>query len=120
METADSCFRLRFVRRRRLILISPRRRLRRRQLILVSAPNFGFRLRGDEQTRRRKSLSLRTLANRATLPQKWPPPPRNVAGSCELNERSRLFLVAEWLERRAVLPRCPTNAISPAVLGDEG
>ena len=28
------------------------------------------------------------VANRATLPQKWPPPPWNVAGPCELTEMS--------------------------------
>ena len=29
------------------------------------------------------------LANRVTLPQKWPPPPRNVAHSCELTEMTK-------------------------------
>ena len=29
------------------------------------------------------------VANRATLPQKWPPPPRNVADSCELTEMTK-------------------------------
>ena len=37
------------------------------------------------------------VANRATLPQKWPPPPWNVADSCELVVTNNfLFLVAEW------------------------
>ena len=43
------------------------------------------------------------VANRVTLPQKWPPPPRNVADLCELTAtiepRCRLFLVVEWLKR---------------------
>ena len=30
------------------------------------------------------------VANRATVPQKWPPPPRNVADSCELTETTKL------------------------------
>ena len=45
------------------------------------------------------------VANRATLPQKWPPPPWNVAGSREwtqrLNQRSRLSLMAERFTVRA-------------------
>jgi len=29
------------------------------------------------------------VANRATLPQKWPPPPRNVANLCELTATTK-------------------------------
>ena len=39
------------------------------------------------------------VANRATLPQKWPPTPRNVADSCELTATTRGQLRAVVLER---------------------
>ena len=43
---------------------------------------------------------LRLVANRATLPQKWPPSPRNVADSCELIETIAVYLSwPRWLTR---------------------
>ena len=39
---------------------------------------------GLENSRRRC-----LVANRATLPQKWPPPPRNVADSCEMTATTK-------------------------------
>ena len=47
------------------------------------------------------------VANRGTVPQKWPPPPRNVAEECELTfntkpRQSILFFLAERFTVRAV------------------
>ena len=39
--------------------------------------------------RLKKYRMLCIVANRATLPQKWPPPPRNVADSCELTASTK-------------------------------
>ena len=41
------------------------------------------------------------VANRATLPQTWPPPPRNVADSCELTATTKQTKPSILLQARA-------------------
>ena len=41
---------------------------------------------------------LLLVANRASLPQKWPTPPRNVADACELNETTEATQPSNFLK----------------------
>ena len=49
------------------------------------------------------------VANRATLPQKWPPPPRNVADSCELTATTTGDLKEKYY-KGITYSELPTNA----------
>jgi len=56
------------------------------------------------------------VANRATPPQKWPPPPRNVADSCELTFNHNRLSRARWWRSSGPLRRAMASRKSRCVL----